>query len=125
MADPETDLYELDPRPSCSFTTRSGALCLNTSVPGDTRCGLHGGHRREKQTGRRAGAPPCRCAAYGWPHRRRSGLCRYPDEPTWRSTTPASTHRETSGHARQRTELHRALDFYLGKTPKWWHKPRR
>jgi hypothetical protein len=25
--------------------------------------------------------PTCRCPAYPWPHRRRGGLCRYPDPP--------------------------------------------
>jgi drug/metabolite transporter (DMT)-like permease len=57
MADPETDLYELDPRPWCSYVTRSGALCLGVAVPGDTRCGLHGGRRSTPRTNRRAGAP--------------------------------------------------------------------
>jgi hypothetical protein len=120
---PETDLYELDPRPWCSFTTAAGRLCMNTSVPGDpvNRCGLHGGHRHEKQKGRRAGAPPCRCAAYQWPHRRRSGLCRYPAQPAYRCTTPEGTHREPSGHAREI----RRLVARAWPIPVPWHRPRR
>ncbi len=48
------------------------------------RCGGHGG--------RSTGRPSCQCAAYAWPHRRGDGLCRWPDEPTYRLTTPAGTH---------------------------------
>lgn len=34
---------------------------------------------------------PCRCAAYGWPHRPGGGLCRWPDSPLYRSTRRAGT----------------------------------
>lgn len=30
----------------------------------------------------------CRCRAYNWPHRAGGGLCRWPDEPEKRLTTP-------------------------------------
>ena len=37
--------------------------------------------------------PKCRCAAYPWPHRPRSGFCRHPDPPleTWKGKP--GTHR--------------------------------
>ena len=37
-------------------------------------------------------SPACHCPAYNWPHRPGGGLCQWPDPPTWRCTTPASTH---------------------------------
>jgi hypothetical protein len=35
--------------------------------------------------------PPCRCAAYAWPHRPGGGLCRWPNAPVKTCPTPAST----------------------------------
>jgi hypothetical protein len=34
---------------------------------------------------------PCRCEAYAWPHRPSAGLCRWPEPPEFRLTTPAGT----------------------------------
>ncbi len=42
---------------------------------------------------RRCAAPPCQCRAYDWPHRPGGGLCRWPEPPLYRLTTPAGTHR--------------------------------
>jgi len=38
-------------------------------------------------------AVPCTCAAYAWPHRPGGGLCRWPEPPLYRCTTPPSTHK--------------------------------
>jgi hypothetical protein len=44
----------------------------------------------EKQ---RAAVVPCRCQAYPHPHRPGAGLCRWPDPPKYRTTTPQGTRR--------------------------------
>ena len=42
--------------------------------------------------GQHARYPPCACAAYAWPHRPGSGLCRWPEAPAATCPTPAGTH---------------------------------
>lgn len=80
----------------CEATTRAGDPCRAWAVWGDPerRCIAHGGRapaptRRDPN---RARVEPCTCEAYAWPHRPASGLCRWPDPPTHRRTTPTSTH---------------------------------
>ncbi len=73
-------------RRRCTATRTDGTPCKAYAAWGDPgqRCG---GHR-----GRSTGRPSCRCVAYQWPHRPGGGLCRWPDEPEYRRTTPAGTH---------------------------------
>ena len=47
---------------------------------------------RGRKSDERTHFEPCACPAYNWPHRPGGGLCRWPDEPTHRLTTPAGTH---------------------------------
>ncbi len=73
-------------RRRCTAPRADGAPCKAYAAWGDPlqRCGGHGG--------RSTGRPSCRCAAYNWPHRPGGGLCRWPNEPEYRLTTPAGTH---------------------------------
>ena len=70
----------------CTATRTDGTPCRAFAAWGDLlgRCGGHGG--------RSTGRPTCGCVAYAWPHRPGGGLCRWPDSPTHRLTTPAETH---------------------------------
>ena len=67
---------------------------------------------------------PCTCGAYAWPHRPGGGLCRWPDPPEWRRTTPVSTH----GEPRVRDALDVRYKRQLRKqdSRRWWaqHKGR-
>jgi len=74
-------------RRRCTATKTDGTPCRGYAAWGDPRqrCGGHGGRRRGP-------TPVCGCAAYNWPHRPGGGLCRWPDAPIWRLTTPAGTH---------------------------------
>lgn len=84
----------------CTGTTKKGEPCRAWAVWDDSRqlCMAHAGrhHRgRLPQTHaphRPTRYKPCRCVAYAHPHRPGGGLCRYPDEPLYRSTVPAGTH---------------------------------
>lgn len=69
----------------CEGTTKNGERCRNWSVYGDTKCKRHGGVRIEPNS--------CACPAYAFPHRRRSGLCNYPDEPLGISDVPQGKRR--------------------------------
>ncbi len=83
----------------CRGTTKAGLPCRSYALWGDTLCVVHArpgprGPQRlrgEPPPPRRSGAT-CRCAAYAWPHRPGGGLCRWPEEPEYRLTTPAGTH---------------------------------
>jgi len=100
----------------CTHVHPDGRRCKAWAVWDDPRrlCNVHAGrhhrgpmrtaeHRRdlrqvERFTGeellyRHANAPPCRCEAYAWPHRPGGGLCRWPDPPLYKRTTPAGTHK--------------------------------
>ena len=97
------------PRPShlCGSLRVDGEQCRGTAVYGGELCRYHGGEPAPRPKLR-----PCQCRAYAWPHRAGGGLCRYPDPPLYRRTTPAGTHRESSGWWRaQRVLAHRALDL--------------
>ena len=85
------------------------------ALRGEGLCAAHGGHTRGKSQRHRRWddrytcrtVPVCRCAAYNWPHRPGGGLCRWPDPPRYRLTTPASTH----------ACLRRPEGFRYGSTP--------
>ncbi len=72
-------------------------------------CSAHSGrtHRGPQATLRelqarpvyRAPVPACRCLAYNWPHRPGGGLCRWPELPLGRSSTPSG---KRSGRMRAR-----------------------
>jgi hypothetical protein len=47
--------------------------------------------RNQYRPNRPARYVPCTCVAYSWPHRPGSGLCRWPDPPHYRLTTPPAT----------------------------------
>jgi hypothetical protein len=91
-------------RRRCTATRRDGEPCRAYALwddPGQ-RCVIHAGrgkrgpHRsRFAQPSRPAAVSPCRCVAYQWPHRPGGGLCRWPEPPLYRLTTPASSHRWT------------------------------
>lgn len=100
----------------CTHVRPDGRQCKAWAAwddPGQ-RCNIHAGrHHRGPMLGpderqaalqlewemgveffhRHAKTPPCRCVAYAWPHRPGGGLCRWPDPPEYRRTTPASTHK--------------------------------
>ncbi len=98
-------------RRRCTATTRAGAPCRAWACwddPGQ-RCVVHAGRghagpqaSRFPQAWRPARYVPCRCVAYSWPHRPGAGLCRCPDPPTHRRTTPAGTHRRGAVRRRWR-----------------------
>lgn len=86
----------------CTATKSNGERCQAWAMWDDPqqRCVTHAGRHhtgpiplvchlpgREK----RAKVQPCTCPAYQWPHRPGGGLCRWPDPPQRRDTTPAGT----------------------------------
>ena len=83
----------------CKGVRKDGQPCQAYALWGGELCAGHtykkrGGRTPEqyRYTGIPTKAPPCHCIAYAWPHRPGSGLCRWPDEPHYRSTIPAGTH---------------------------------
>lgn len=86
----------------CTATTRAGAACKGWAMWDDPeqRCCTHAGKghqgplasRFARLQRRRRTVPGCRCAAYNWPHRPGSGLCRWPEAPRHQLTTPAHSH---------------------------------
>jgi hypothetical protein len=93
--------HEAGVRRRCTARTKAGALCRAYACWDDPlqRCVNHCGRHHTGPLGpgfaprRRARYTPCVCAAYGWPHRPGSGLCRWPQPPLDRCTTAAGTHR--------------------------------
>ena len=85
----------------CQGTGKNGEPCRAWALWDDPFqfCVRHSGRwqptygtswsRRPKRTRYK----PCTCIAYAWPHRPAGGYCCWPDEPDFRLTTPASTHR--------------------------------
>src|SRR5262245_48148770 len=61
---------------------------------------------------------PRRRIAYTRSHRRRSGLCRLPEERSFRWTSPPNAHREPSA---RRGEFEACRDASLGSRLRWWH----
>lgn len=89
----------------CKATRKDGQPCRAYALWGGN--GLCAGHaykkRRQLPRGYRewpTKAPPCTCAAYKWPHRPGSGVCRWPDPPLFINTTPAGTHSWMRGYKR-------------------------
>ncbi len=87
----------------CKAHKRDGTPCRAWACWNDPlqRCMAHAGrHHRGSMRDKAPYWPrgpkykPCRCAAYEWPHRPAHGLCRWPDPPIYRCTTPAGTHSE-------------------------------
>ncbi len=100
-------------RRRCTATRKDGQPCRAWAVWNDPRqlCAQHAGRGRRGPRGHRgppfapclrSAAPPCRCAAYAWPHRPGSGLCRWPEPPIYRRTTPAGTHSDLARLLRSR-----------------------
>jgi hypothetical protein len=73
----------------CQAFRTDGELCRAWAKWGDPEqfCAAH-----SQTTGDSKGPPPCKCAAYQWPHRPGGGLCCWPDEPDKRCPTPTGTH---------------------------------
>ena len=89
----------------CRATRKDGQPCRAYALWGGA--GLCAGHTYKKRVQHERGyrevptkAPPCTCIAYQWPHRPGSGLCNWPDAPTYRSTIPAGTHSFMRGYKR-------------------------
>ncbi len=99
-------------RRRCTGTRKDGQPCRAWAVWDDPRqlCVSHVGRHftgwinfKRRSRDLPAAYEPCTCAAYAWPHRPAGGLCRWPDPPLYRSTTPAGTH-----------------DWPRGRRPSWW-----
>ena len=90
----------------CTATRSNGEPCRAFAAWGDElgRCGGHGG--------RSTGRPTCTCLAYNWPHRPGGGLCRWPDEPLYRLTTPAGMHGPHRNARRSFPGLYRIMRRY-------------
>jgi len=86
-------------RRRCLGLTKAGKPCRAWALWDDPRqlCVNHAGrHHRGKmgnkpKPSQRARYPLCTCEAYSFPHRPGGGLCRYPEAPLYRLTTPPST----------------------------------
>ena len=122
-------------RRRCRGTRADGEPCRAWAVWDDPRqlCMAHAGrHHRGPLNFRRSWRPekptmyePCRCGAYQWPHRPGGGLCRWPEEPLYRLTTPVGSRswprlRRPSGYppAKQRlSEARRLARAQPGATP--------
>jgi len=81
----------------CQASRADGERCRAWAIWGhpDGLCSVHAGRTSGARNGRRrfpqehAQYHLCRCAAYDWPHRPAGGLCRWPDPPLERCSTPA------------------------------------
>ena len=93
----------------CQATKADGSRCHAWAVWGawPSLCVKHGGRSPypPKIGGCTTRYQSCHCEAYNWPHRPGSGLCRWPDLPQYRRTTPAGTH----DWPRPRSKAHREL----------------
>jgi hypothetical protein len=88
-------------RRRCTGTREDGAPCRAWAVWEGPRqlCVAHAGRHHtgplpppwEREREQPARCEACRCAAYQWPHRPGGGLCRWPEPPPYRLTTPAGT----------------------------------
>ena len=97
----------------CKAVARTGIRCRAYVVGGLELCIAHSPWRSRgpgsKRPPIRPGRVACRCEAYTWPHRRGSGVCRWPDPPETHCTIPAGTHRSArlrSIQQAQKLELH-------------------
>lgn len=89
----------------CTGTRTDGEPCGAWACWDDPlqRCTTHAGRRpvgpgsrgaygSGRARPRRSRRPSCHCAAYAWPHRPGSGVCRWPDPPLDQHPTPAGQH---------------------------------
>ena len=89
----------------CTYTfpeghEREGERCKAWAMWGSDRqlCVAHGtdGRGKEAAPGERVYTrrtiPLCECEAYNFPHRPGGGLCRWPETPNMKLTTPEGTH---------------------------------
>lgn len=83
----------------CQGTRKDGEPCQAWAIWGhpDGLCAAHAGRRGRSgmlpsYLVQHARYEPCTCPAYNWPHRPGGGVCRWPDPPEYRLTTPAGTH---------------------------------
>lgn len=103
-------------RRRCTGTRKDGQPCQGWALWDDPRqlCAQHAGRGARGKRGpnhlRQPYPPekptnytPCTCIAYAWPHRPGSGLCRWPDPPLYRLTTPAGTHSEEARYMRTKS----------------------
>ncbi len=87
-------------RRRCLGTRADGQPCRNYAVWNTDRqlCAQHAGRAHVgprygwRQREWKTKYIPCTCQAYAWPHRPGSGICRWPEAPHFRCTTPAGTH---------------------------------
>lgn len=93
----------------CTANTRFGVQCRAYSVAGLEVCISHSAWRSRGPGSER---PPlrlhrwaCRCEAYQWPHRRGSGVCRWPDPPRTPCATPSGTRRRRDRKILEKTRL--------------------
>jgi len=79
----------------CKGTNRDGSPCRAWALwsSSDQMCRRHTHDEGAKAKRFVTRANVCRCAAYTWPHRPASGLCRWPSQPTQAHPTPVSTHK--------------------------------
>lgn len=102
-------------RRRCLGTRKDGQPCRAWALWDDPRqlCAQHAGRGARGPRGpnasrwpyapeKRTNYTPCTCRAYDWPHRPGSGLCRWPDPPMYRRTTPAGTRSELARLMRSR-----------------------
>jgi hypothetical protein len=83
----------------CLGTRKNGEPCRAWAVWDDPRqlCVAHAGRHhtgpmpRVLSRTKPAKYKPCCCPAYNWLHRPGGGLCRWPDVPEYRLTTPQGT----------------------------------
>lgn len=104
----------------CKATRKDGQPCRAYAVWGQELCAGHayktrGGRMPERfrYTGMPTNAPSCTCTAYNWPHRPGGGLCRWPDAPKFRLTTPAGTHSDLRTYKRRYRALARKFGMRL------------
>ena len=107
----------------CTATKQNGEPCQGWACWDDplrscvSHCRPHRGptlpgqHRRSEKTR----YTPCMCIAYAWPHRPGGGLCRWPDPPLYRSSTPKSTHAWPRGSTRFEREFLARMRRYRGR----------
>jgi hypothetical protein len=93
----------------CTALTRSGKRCRSYIVGALEVCISHSPWRSRGPGSKRPPIRPrrvaCRCEAYTWPHRRGSGVCRWPDSPETPCTVPAGTHRSSRLKATEQPQI--------------------
>jgi hypothetical protein len=108
-------LYVLSPKARqllrCKAHTRGDTRCRAYVVAGLDVCISHSPWRSRgpgsKRPPIRPSRQPCRCEAYTWPHRRGSGVCRWPDAPQTPCIIPAGTRHSARPKANQRAQAGR------------------